>query len=195
MWPFSASGGLTRVKICSASNGTGLFLTHSPWTLPIDDGLFVAARCQENKNNKRFSEMHFVAQATSTVFVQLQKLTGFYPSTKQKAEKTKLSLSCTKGPLSFFLFSPQETRAAAISLTPTLHPQLKVEGLGVLLKCKRGFEDFSTFGTFLTVCHCYGVQIGFVFQHPYLCHKRFSAQITKNYPEWFCMICWGRLKV
>ena len=34
MWPFSASGGLTRVKICSASNGTGLFLTHSPWTLP-----------------------------------------------------------------------------------------------------------------------------------------------------------------
>ena len=69
--------------------------------------------------------------------------------------------------------------------------QLKVEGLGVLLKCKRGFEDFSTFGAFLTVCHCYGVHIGFVFQHPYLCHKRFSAQITKNYPEWFWKRCFS----
>ena len=61
----------------------------------------------------------------------------------------------------------------------------------MLLKCKRGFEDFSTFGAFLTVCHCYGVHIGFVFQHPYLCHKRFSAQIIKNYPEWFWKRCFS----
>ena len=38
----------------------------------IDDGLFVAARCEENKTKQRFSEMHFVAQATSTVLVQWQ---------------------------------------------------------------------------------------------------------------------------
>ena len=30
--------------------------------------------------------MHFVAQATSTVFVQLQKPTGVLPSTKQREE-------------------------------------------------------------------------------------------------------------
>ena len=39
-----------------------------------------------NKTKQRFSEMHFVAQATSTVFVQLRKPTGVLPSTKQSEE-------------------------------------------------------------------------------------------------------------
>ena len=35
----------------------------------IDDGLFDAASFDENVKNKRFSEMHFVAQATSSVLI------------------------------------------------------------------------------------------------------------------------------
>ena len=50
------------------------------------------------------------------------KANWFLSIHETESRKTKLSLSCTKGPLSFFLFSPQETRAAAIPLTPTLHP-------------------------------------------------------------------------
>ena len=56
-----------RIRASQASFKAVLIAVYMTYGLMIDDCLFVAARFDEIK--QRFSEMHFVAQATSTVQV------------------------------------------------------------------------------------------------------------------------------